>query len=82
MITTEDLRSAAHQKVDEADEKTLIAILSTGMPDSGAKESAMLSEAELAELERRVARYKNGESNAYSWDEVKQHIAAQRKNGL
>jgi hypothetical protein len=77
MVSTDDLRAAAHGKVDEADEATLIAILEA---DSQSVVGEPLNADELAELYRRIGRHKSGESKSYSWEQVKHSIEERRKN--
>jgi putative addiction module component (TIGR02574 family) len=47
--------------------------------DSLNKEELEISDSQKKELERRIARYKSGETQFYSWEEVKERLKKSRK---
>lgn len=63
------IREELHQFINRADERMLNLLYDMMKSDAG-----MLTPEQEAELERRIARHKSGESNSYSWAEVRAKI--------
>ncbi len=76
MVTTEELRAAAHRKVDEADETTLISILGLSPEHS---DSIRLSKADMEELYRIRQRRIDGEPG-FTLNEIFAGIQSKRDN--
>lgn len=65
------IREELHQFINRADERVLSLIY--GMMKADIEMEALTQEQE-ADLDKRIARHKNGDSKSYSWSEARTQI--------
>lgn len=66
------IREELHQFINRADERILNLIY--GMMKADDSEKEILTPSQEEDLDKRIARHKNGESKSYSWSEAKTQI--------
>lgn len=73
-MNTATIRQKLHQYLESAEENKIKAIYTMLEAELNAQESFILSEAQIALLEKERTLHLQGKSKSYNWDEVKRKI--------
>lgn len=69
------IREELHQFINRADEQTLNLLYDLMKADAG-----QLTQEQQADLDKRIARHKSGESKSYTWSEARAQIEKRARN--
>jgi hypothetical protein len=74
-MSTAQIREKLHKLIDNADES----MLNIALDILAERQSGLLTEEQRLDLDRRVEKYKNGESVLYTWPEARKIIEDRNK---